>query len=468
MSPLRNHRITFSLSLLILCISVAVAAPAQTFTLLSSLSEEYGSTSVPLLQGIDGNLYGAGVSGGPLKDGTIFRLTPEGSLSLFHYFHIGDGENPNALVLETNGNLYGTTGTGGGTSPCGPSGGCGTVFGFTSQGTLFTLYDFNTTGPGGTNLTLGPDGSTFYGTGLGQSASSEFGTIFKITPKGVVTSLLNLDVSNYGPGPLVLGTNGNFYGTTVFGGPSFLGTVFEVTPEGTFTSLHTFTGSDGQDPTGTLVEGTDGNFYGTTAYGGTSNNGTVFVISPGGRAFRTLYNFTGGSDGSHPGSGLVLGSDGNFYGTTGGFVQAAPYGTVFEITPAGVLTTLHTFDGADGGHWPTLTQHTNGTFYGTTADYGANNNCLTGGCGTLFSLSNGLTPFVTAVPALRGIGAKVLLLGQGFAGATGVTFNGVAATFTVNSDTEITTTVPVGATKGFIQVVTPGGTLSTKVFFTVG
>jgi uncharacterized repeat protein (TIGR03803 family) len=166
---------------------------------------------------------------------------------------------------------------------------------------------------------------------------------------------------------------------------------------------------------------------------------------------------------------LVLGADGNFYGTTSGSGQNGQYGTLFEITASGILTTLHTFDGADGGNYPTLMQDTNGIFYGTTSEFGANNNCPPiNGCGTVFSLSTGLGPFVTTVPTRHGIGARVLILGQGLTGATSVTFNGVPAQFTVNSDTEITTSVPAGATTGYVKVTTPSGTLSTKVIFVVG
>jgi uncharacterized repeat protein (TIGR03803 family) len=462
-------------ALFVVCL-VAAGASAQTFTTLSSLSDKFGAYPVgPLVQGIDGNLYGAGFYGGYKQDGTVFRITPEGALSLVHYFHFAnDGSAPTGLVLETNGNLYGTT-LAGGANPCGSGEGCGTVFGFTSAGTLFTLDNFSASGPAGSNpeggLTLGPDGSTFYGTtSEGWVASNEFGTVFKITPTGTLTVLHAFDNTDgaYPAGALVVGTNGNLYGTTSTGGSDGAGTVFEITPEGTLTTLHAFNETDGSDPNGGLVQAADGNFYGTTYEGGRYGEGTVFVISPGGRVFQTLYDFTGGSDGGTP-TALVLGADGNLYGATSGDGQGDSYGTLFEITPAGVLTTLHTFDGTDGGNLPTLMQHTNGTFYGTTREFGANKNCPpANGCGTVFSLSTGLGPFITAVPPRRGIGARVLILGQGLTGATSVTFNGVSASFTVNSDTEITTFVPAGATHGNIQVTTPTGTLSTKVIFVVG
>jgi uncharacterized repeat protein (TIGR03803 family) len=120
---------------------------------------------------------------------------------------------------------------------------------------------------------------------------------------------------------------------------------------------------------GGLTQGTDGNLYGTLVFGGAANSGTVFKITPSG-TFTTLYSFTGGKDGSNPYSGVTLGSDGNFYGTTvaGGPTQQ---GTIFKITPAGVLTTLHTFTGADGiGPRTAPVEGTNGSYYGVTYNNG--------------------------------------------------------------------------------------------------
>src|SRR5579859_2925586 len=114
----------------------------------------------------------------------------------------------------------------------------------------------------------------------------------------------------------------------------------------TLTVLHSFSGSDGSNPDGGLVQGSDGNFYGTTFDGGAHNTGTVFRISPTG-SFTNLYSFTGGIDGALPQTVLIQGNDGNFYGTTskGGTTNA---GTVFQITPTGSLTTLHSFTDFNG------------------------------------------------------------------------------------------------------------------------
>jgi uncharacterized repeat protein (TIGR03803 family) len=474
MNLLREWKI--ALSLFAVFIATAIAVPAQTVT---SVASGFYATG-PVVQGFDGNLYASDQTDCTVKGqgGRIVKVTPEGTVSTVYTFVGEDGKCPSGLALETNGNLYGTTLEGGAPqASCEtPAVGCGTVFELTPAGVHKTLFSFN--GVNGYNpmaLTLGPDGSTFYGVTGGPpytiTKGPAFGTIFEITPTGTYTLLhtfSNTDGSI--PSPLVLGTDGNLYGTTEGGGTYNGGTVFKITPGGTFTTLYNFNpATEGNTPNGALVQGPDGNFYGTNLEGGATcdsdvtNNGTIFAISPGGHIFRTVYDFAEDCfKASTPFGGLTLGTDGNFYGVASGLNSYSTYfpdGILFELTPTGDLTTLYTFGYPDES---TLMQYTNGTFYGT------NQFCDYKTCPSLYSLTNSLGPFVTAVPALRGIGAKVLLLGQGFTGATSVTFNGVEATFTVNSDTEITTTVPTGATKGYIVVTTPGGTVSTKVFFTVG
>lgn len=194
---------------------------------------------------------------------------------------------------------------------------------------------------------------------------------------------------------VVQGTDGNFYGTTYYGGvggapapgiPAGQGTLFKVTPSGQKTTLHTFQGgtTDGANPYAPLLEW-QGNFYGTTNVGGTAGAGTVFSITPQGQE-TVLYSFTGGSSLSQDGFGpygLVLASDGNFYGTTnaGG---VAGNGIVFRITPAGAETPLYSFQGGtNDGASPlaALVQGTDGLLYGTTTSGGS------AGGGTLFSIS---------------------------------------------------------------------------------
>jgi len=302
------------------------------------------------------------------------------------------------------------------------------------------------------------------------------GTVFRITPAGSLTTIYSFCSQPScadGVQPvagLIQGRDGNFYGTTFGGGTgNNEGTVFKITTAGTLTTLHSFDGADGALPAGWLVQGTDGNFYGTTVTGGAENGSTIFKISPAG-TLTTIYSFCGQPscvDGDGVYAGLVQGTDGNFYGTTLG--GGANYdGTVFGITPGGSLTTLHAFDFTDG-YLPIggLTQATSGSFYGTTAS-GGDPMCDGGhGCGTVFSLSTGFGPFVAFVNAAGKVGQTGSILGQGFTGTTVVSFNGIAASFTVKSDTFLEATVPPGATTGYVTVTTPSGTLTSNVPFQV-
>jgi len=138
------------------------------------------------------------------------------------------------------------------------------------------------------------------------------------------------------------------------------------------------------------------------------------------------------------------------------------YGTIFEITLEGTLTTLHSFDSTDGADpYGGLLEATNGKLYGTTAYYGAD------GDGTIFGLADGLVPFVKTLPIVGKVGTAVTILGTNLTGATAVSFNGTAADFTIDSATEISTKVPAGATGGKIEVTIPSGTLSSNVDFRV-
>src|ERR1022692_5071057 len=268
-----------------------------------------------------------------------------------------DGDAPYAgLVQATNGNLYGTTEVGGAHSQ-------GTVFKVTPGGTLTTLYSFCSQ----TNCTDGAEpfaglvqaaNGDFYGTTYSGGANVYYGTVFKITPGGTLTTLHSFNGEDAG-GPvagLVQAANGDLYGTTVNGGTNGGGTIFKITPSGTLTTLYRFCHQthcpDGAGPYAGLVQAANGDLYGTTRYGGVAprnNSGTVFKITLGG-TLTTLYSFcsqTNCTDGEAPVAGLVQAADGDLYGTTntGG---AIGLGTVFKITPRGTLTTLYSFCSQSG------------------------------------------------------------------------------------------------------------------------
>ncbi len=179
------------------------------------------------------------------------------------------------------------------------------------------------------------------------------------------------------PNGLAQGTDGNFYGTTQLGGAKNLGAIFRITPSGRLGALLSFSGTDGSYPNAGLTLGLDGNFYGTTGSGGVNEGGTVFQFNPSTRKLTVLWNFPSGKgDGSEPQASLVLGADGNFYGTTalGGKYSS---GMVFKITPSGTLTSLYSFC-EEGypcqatGMQPeaSLVQLAGSPFYGTTREGG--------------------------------------------------------------------------------------------------
>lgn len=473
----------------ILCLilaATAISSSAQTFTTVLSFDNTDGANPESgLVQGLDGNLYGTTPNGGADGYGTVFKMTPNGTLTVLHNFcaqaQCADGESPSArLVLATDGNFYGTTFDGGDIS-CAGGFGCGTVFKITSLGTLTTLHTFEMTDGAGpiAGLIQATDGN-FYGTTAGGGAYDE-GTVFKMTSGDTLTTLYSFHLSNPYPSALVQATDGNFYGTTQGGGTYGYGTVFKMTSGGTLTTLYSFCSqtncTDGAIPYASLVQAIDGNFYGTTFKGGDSDAscvgvpgcGTVFKITPEG-TLTTLYNFcsqTNCTDGEGPVAPLVQATDANFYGTTGygGGSDACGFygcGTVFKITSLATLTTLHTFDSTDGAQPNGLLQSTNGSFYGTTSEGGG-----VEGSGTVFSLSVGLGPFVETVPTSGRAGASVKMLGNDLTGATSVSFNGAAAVFQVISSTLISATVPAGATTGFVTVTVSGKTLKSNVRFQV-
>jgi len=169
--------------------------------------------------------------------------------------------------------------------------------------------------------------------------------------------------------------------------------------------------------------------------------------------------------------GLIEATDGNLYGVNTRSGKCLFCGNIFKITPAGDFSIVYDFENTGSKHWApysTLFQHTNGLIYGMTyyGGTGKDSYCTTGFCGVLFSLDMGAAPFVSFVSGAGRVGKKIQILGQGFIGATSVSFNGVAATFTVVSDTFLTASVPIAATTGFVIVTTPSGTLtSNKKFY---
>lgn len=502
--------LAYVICLFLLCGVNSSLASAQSFTTLVNFVGANGYLPDPsLIQGRDGNLYGATSSGGnlgcPLGNGvgcgTIFMLAPSGALtSLYQFCHstaCTDGVIPGPLILATDGSFYGATSYGGGdiyTTSFGQKfclaselPGCGTVFSLSQSGVLSTIERFDNEDGQQSSLPFVESvdgqlyGTAFYG-GAGNcydGAAYGCGAIYKLTHAGVL--LLHSFCQTpqggycydgfYPSAGVIQATDGSFYGTaTDGGGPTGgLGTIFRVNSNGKLTTLYTFCGcGDGSSPVG-LIQATDGNFYGLTSFGGVRDVGTVFKITPGGE-LTTLYSFCSQpqcTDGSRPGGQLVEGTDGNLYGATrdGGDVsQCSPdgCGTLFKISLSGQLTTLHAFEQADGS-FPTggLLQSTDGDFYGTSSGGGSNSD------GTVFRLDVGLSPFVAFVLPAGRVGQTAEILGQGLSGTTGVSFNGTPAEFKIGSDTYLTATVPQGATTGYLTVTMPSNTLKSNLPFHV-
>jgi uncharacterized repeat protein (TIGR03803 family) len=302
-----------------------------------------------------------------------------------------------ALVVDANGNLYGTTASGGTGTGCGS--GCGTVFELMRAAGGWTekvLHEFT--------LNSGKDGAVpeaglildaagnLYGTTY-EGGAYDGGAVFELSPSagGRWTEKILHSFKVHGRdgiypwGGLIFDSSGNLYGPTAYGGAFQRGTVFELTPGagGTWTEklLHQFGGgSDGQVVYGGVVFDAAGNLYGTTVEGGLYAGGTVFELTPttgGGWSEKVVHHFGSGADGSYPYDGVILDASGNVYGTTfygGNNLNCSPScGAVFELVPTGggawTEEVVHGFgDSATDGTWPTggLIFDASGNLYGTT------------------------------------------------------------------------------------------------------
>lgn len=446
-----------------------VAASAQTYIDLHDFNcaiEGCGPTYTSLLaQGRDGNLYGT-ASGGPgaSGNGTVFKMTPAGAVSTIHSFDGTDGSTPyGGLILGADGDFYGTTTSG--------TNNAGTIFKVTPTGTLTTLYAFPLnsidTGAGPmTAPTLGNDGN-YYGL-TGVAAGTATGIAYRYNAASGYATLTTLTNALPGSGffaPLIQGLDGNFYSTTYAAGTGSAGTIYKMSPEGVVSVVYDFNSNGAYGGWGyaPLVQDASGFLYGTEAQGGPEGGGVVFRVNPTNGRIALLHSFVhqDQSGGSAPAGGLVLGTDGNLYGSTywGGSHND---GVLFKVTKSKAYTQLIDLDGADGAATEsTPMQHTNGKIYGISMNGGAY------GGGVLSSLDLGTPPFVALLFNAGKVSRSVGILGQGFHGTKKVSFHGVSASFKVVSGTYLTAVVPSGATTGFVTVTTPTGVLKSNRKFVV-
>jgi uncharacterized repeat protein (TIGR03803 family) len=275
------------------------------------------------------------------------------AFTVLHSFNGVDGGSPNALIQTADGFLYGSAANGGDTNTCSPDG-CGTLFKSDTEGNMTVLHVFRATdGYGPTGLVKGSDGNV-YGTTVsgGQPSGGGAGTFFRMDPTGnfkVLYAFVGGFACCDGGSPTaqpILASDGNFYGTTSAGGAfrnidhqGGFGTVYQFNPTtGVMTILHSFNLADGNGifPNGPLVQATDGILYGTTREGGP----TVFKVDTSGN-LTLVTNIPNGQ----PLSGLIQATDGSFYGTEEGVTGG---GSVYRVDASGKLTFINSFDGTDG------------------------------------------------------------------------------------------------------------------------
>jgi len=272
------------------------------------------------------------------------------------------------------------------------------------------------------------------------------------SPGAALTSLFLFTGGSDGAFPyagLVQGQDNNLYGTTAGGGASYQGATFRLSLAGTMSTLHSFAygTSGGEEPYAPLVQGTNSYFYGNTYAGGSKGYGTLYQMSTAG-AVTSLYNFTDGSDGANPQTGLAVGADGSFYGT---ILAGGPnaLGSIYRLTASGIFTNVWSFSGDTNGSYPdaALTPGANGLLYGTAAEGGAN------GVGTVFSLTtNGTLVTLAAFSETNGAlpeagvtaGADGRLYGTTAEGGA----NGYGTVFSLATNGSLTTLYSFGYTNG--------------------
>ncbi len=523
-------RLTLACALLV----AFAAAPlhAQHYQDLYDFNCDSGCTPYGILiQGVNGNLYGTSSSGGAHNLGTIFMVSLTGAYTDLFDFNSTTGAGGGGLTLESvDKNFYGTT--------------SGTLFQFNPSANAFAvMYTFSSTDGTPAGPPVEGKDSNLYGV-VGE-------TPYRFTVSTATLELLSNPVPGDPSGPLFAASDGYMYGATENGGHLEAGEIFRLSTTGAIKKLYAFTDEDdGANPNAPLTEGIkDGNLYGTAHIGGYYHDGvygTIFEMSLPSDNLGAGYNFDG-SAGTNPTAGLLSASDGNFYGTTnaGG---SNDLGVIFEWQTGGSYFELFDFSG-NGGLVPGATpntaimEDTNGMFYGLTSSGGANGagvfytmtpaspvnhislccnwfvvldqpvtivgQNLTGVVNVYFgsvqaqfrpgsdtyliadvpsaaidglvtvTLATGeqiesqqsvhILPKITNLdPSSGPVGTQVGIVGGGFSGTTKVTFGGVAAAnFMVVSPALIQATVPVGATTGKVEVVTPNGSARSKKTFTV-
>jgi len=369
-------------------------APSPTETVLHAFLLCCGDGIHPqggLIEDQNGDLFGTTIDKGTCC-GTVYELIPRVSgykrQNVYAFTSSADGSAPHGTLVAANGALFGVTQIGG-------SKGFGTIYELVLTGAgvrHIILHDFQGPPDAQTPFSgLVYDGAgSFYGVGDG---GKNFGAVYKLTleassPRESVVYRFQSQTDGENPiGRLVVDGAGRLYGVTIRGGKTGNGTVYRIGGPHEHRVLYDFEGgTDGSEPTAGLLVGNDGALYGTTYGGGVYSRGTVFKLASTahGYAETKVYDFGPAPDGANPVAGLVVDASGDFFGTTsaGG---AKNFGTVFELipTPSGyVESILHSFDGVPDGRRPIteLMLDAQGNIYGTTTFGGK-------GWGTVFKVT---------------------------------------------------------------------------------
>jgi uncharacterized repeat protein (TIGR03803 family) len=434
-----------------------------------------------LTLGMDGNFYGTTSIHSTGSYGEVFQVTPAGTVTpLYGFGNSTDGAYPWAPPVQApDGNLYGVT-----------QGDIPVAYKITMPAAMYSVLA-NLPGTSVAPLIVGTDGN-LYGTTITGGKFND-GTVFQLTKKGVLKDVYDFGTagSNDGftpDGPVMQGADGKLYGTTYWGGTTGLGTVYSLTTAGVYKSLHSFNGTDGSHPSAGMVQGSDNFLYGVTVAGGGLGDGALFKINTTGTTYSVLHNFDGKASGGSPSATLVLHTNGTIYGWNAVGpkegclysmnVGLKPFASLVVLTSGKVGTTVgiigQGFSSATGVKFGTGT----GTFTMVSDTYmtAAPSAGATTGKVTVV-IPNGnlvskqtfkVTPTITKFsPTSGAIGTSVAITGMSLSQASAVKFGTVAATFTVNSNTQVTATVPPGAVTGKISVTTPGGTAMSATNFTV-
>jgi uncharacterized repeat protein (TIGR03803 family) len=421
---LAKTRSLASLIAVILGATALVASPASHAQQALKLNQEFRLDGVAGSIPLNGNLlysnqqiFGATYAGGQILSGgvylnadlgAIFQYAASGtsprSATALYAFSGPDGAHPNGgLVADAQGNLYGTTASGGANN-------LGTVFKLarpaSAGGTwaLTTLHSF--AGPDGANpgagVTIGPNGALYGTTMTGGPPSAATGVVFTLSTSGTMFRIVTPLFPGVGSrSSLIFDPQGNMLGTTYrTAAARAAGSLFVVTPSGTYSSValfqysEAFNGTSTANPIGNIVRDTAGNVYGMlgtvqtiVAYAPVATGAAVYKVTAGTHQLVILSILTNQT----AQSGVTRDAAGNLYGTTanGG---ATGTGSVFTLSPAGTLTTLASLTSANLAPAGGVILDPTGKLWGTSSA-GGNLSCTTGsnvtptGCGTLFSLS---------------------------------------------------------------------------------